>query len=136
MLNKKAHKAAAEAAWEITSAIAYDRPYWWAVVGAAIEAYRAALPDAGGLVGFMRSEARQPKCACSEPHAAGLLRDGADALEAAQAQSGAPKGWRLVPEKATDEWSRTLAAKTGTSNTLAIGSICRVLAAAPEISDD
>ena len=112
-----------------------------------IEAYLAALPDdEDGLVKEMREEAVEQENgnvgdgAC----AADVLRRGADALEAARAKSSVPKGWRLVPGRQGSVWRGNLMKLLGvpsdplpqTLEDEAEVMIRRVLAAAPEISDD
>ncbi len=122
---------------------------------ATIEAYLAALPDEGDLVKRLR---RIAKAEVELIYWPGLLNDVADGLEAARAKiedvqglayrqaeklhevSHTPEGWRLVPEKPTEEWVRRMTDEEHPEDVAFCrsdaGCIELVLAAAPEISDD
>ena len=113
---------------------------------AAIEAYLAALPDEDGLVEEAREAGSERRRGTYPGRLVGvesdLLRRLADALEATRARA-IPEGWQLVPEKPEPLWIDTLAhsmcrvsvAGSGVKEQAEVW-IMRVLAAAPETSDD
>ncbi len=158
MLNKKALEAACEVYKNSGKIPGPSR------LKDAIEAYHAALPDEGEDKLVERLRVASSRHWESLAIDSGIFNEAADALEAARAkvanlsgpleaegtwtpkaiQAAAPEGWRLVPGRQGSVWRGNLMKLLGvpsdplpqTLEDEAEVMIRRVLAAAPEASDD
>ena len=156
MLNKEALKTAQEAFYRRYRSLNTTN---LEALQAAIEAFIVALPDEDGLVEKLRytghplmaEAANALEAARAKLDALKTDRDQlaehdqavGDELNRVINERAVPEGWRLVPAEPTEEWIEALA-KSYSHDPLTIldekqaaaSRISRMLAAAPEISDD